>query len=249
METLPTTPAVSSDTLATPLPANAVPSLDDLYHLTQRNNRVVIRGVDWAYYRRLLQVVGERRGIRLAYDGKDLEIMSPGPVHENVAELSGVLVRVVAVELSIPTRNLASTTWERPEVERGIEADRCFYFRPEKLAQAAAALKRKSNDVADYPNPDMAVEVDLSPPKVDRPGIYAALRVTEVWRFGANTLTIDRLKEDGSYESVDVSGFLPIRVDEVVRWVLEEDSSDPSDWESRLREWVRTELATRSRQV
>ncbi len=140
---------------------------------------------------------------------------------------------------------MSRTTWERPEVKRAVEADDCFYFRPEKIAQAVAALKRKSNDVAEYPNPDLGIEIDISPSKIDRPGIYAALRVMEVWRFDTDTVKIDRLKEDGLYESVEASGFLPIRADEIVRWVFEEDTSDPADWEQRLRAWVRGELAAR----
>jgi Uma2 family endonuclease len=245
VKTLPTTPNVPSDTLLTPLPANAVPSLDDLYRLTAQNKRMVVRGVDWSYYKRLSEVVGDSR-IRLAFDGKDLEIMVTGPLHENVGEFAGEMVRSIAKELAIPFRPMAKTTWERPEVERAVEADDCFYFLPEKIAQAVAALKRKSNNVADYANPDLAIEIDISPSKIDRPGIYAALRVTEVWRFGTDNVTIDRLKEDGTYESVEASGFLPIRASEIVRWVIEEDTNDVSGWEQRLRASVRGELAART---
>ena len=245
MKTMPTTPNAPSDTLVAPLPANAVPTLDDLYRLTAQNKRVAVRGVDWAYYERLAEVVGDSR-IRLAFDGKDLEIMVTGPLHENVGEFAGEMVKAIAKELAIAFRSMARTTWERPEVNRAIEADACFYFRPEKIAQAVAALKRNSNNVAEYPNPDLGIEIDISPSKIDRPGIYAALRVEEVWRFGTNNVKIDRLKDDGTYEAVDVSRFLPIRADEIVRWVFAEDTSDPSDWEQRLRDWVRGELARRT---
>jgi Uma2 family endonuclease len=222
-------------------PALPVPSIDDLYRMTAHNERAVIRGVDWAYYERLLAVVGERNGIHLAYDGKDLEIMSPGPLHEDVTEFSGELVKVIAEELGIRWRALASTTWKRAEIARGIEADQCYYFRPEKLAQAAAARKRKSNDVADYPNPDLAIEIDLSASQIDRPGIYAALGVTEVWRFDATRLHIERLNEDRTFTAVEASGFLPVRADEVAHWVLEEDLADPRAWKRRLRAWIRAE--------
>jgi hypothetical protein len=33
---------------------------------------------------------------------------------------------------------------------------------------------------ADCPRPDLAVEVDISPSQIDRPGIHGALNVTEV---------------------------------------------------------------------
>ena len=59
-------------------------------------------------------------------------------------------------------------------------------LRPEKLEACETADARDANDVADYPNPDLAVEVDLSPSKIDRPAIFRALRVLEVWRFHAS---------------------------------------------------------------
>jgi len=111
MKATPTTHLDAPSAPSTSLPAGAappaVPSLDDLYRMTAQTDRVVVRNVDWAYYERLLKVVGERCCIRLA------------------------------------------------------------------------------------------------------------------------------------------SGFLPVRADEVARWVLAEDTSDPSDWKQRLRTWVQTELVGR----
>jgi hypothetical protein len=70
-------------------------------------------------------------------------------------------------------------------------------------------------------------------------------RVPEVWRFIGKSATIERLDDQATYNSVDTSGFLLIRADEVARWVLNEDSSDVSDWKRRLRAWVRAELTGR----
>ncbi len=99
------------------------------------------------------------------------------------------------------------------------------------------AKSRKSKKIADYPNPDLGIEVDISPSAIDRPGIYAALRVAEVWRFGfeRQEVVIERLGDDGSYHRAEESAFLPIRSDEVRRWIAEEDSSDESAWARRLR--------------
>ncbi len=201
--------------------------------------------MDWGFYERLLELVGEGSGIRIAYDGKDLEVMVVGPTHEDVSEFASDLVKVIVEELEIPFRAMRSTTWKREAVKRGIEADQSFYFLPEKLAAAAARL-RKSDDVADFPNPDLAIEIDMSRPKVDRQGIYAALKVMEIWRFGAIGMTIERLTDQGNYVAVDASGFLPISREEVVRWVLQEDFSDVSAWKRRLRAWVRAELIPRA---
>jgi len=135
--------------------------------------------------------------------------------------------------MEIPHRGLGSTTWKRPEIARGLEADQCYYFQSEKLAEVARL--RRSPDVAHYPNPDLAIEVDLSRPEVDRASIYAALKVTEVWRFERERIIIERLTPAGTYAEVESSGFLPVRAEEIWHWIAEEDFTDESAWIRRLQ--------------
>ena len=207
--------------------------------LGQGDQRIVIRGVRWHVYDCLSEAIREGQHVRLAYDGKDLEIMTAGYLHERYKELLGKLVAAVTLALDIDRGTCGETTWKRPEVERGLEADLSYYFDPEKRAAAKAAWARKSKEIADYPNPDLAIEIDLSGPKVDRPGIYAKLRVPEVWRFDGETLVIGHLREDGSYASAESSQFIPVRAEEIRRWLVDEDSGDELTWERRLAEWAR----------
>ncbi|MHB1559943.1 MAG: Uma2 family endonuclease, partial [Isosphaeraceae bacterium] len=137
----------------------------------------------------------------------------------------------------IPCKSMGETTWKRPGLSRGLEADQCYYFDPEKLA--AVARLGRSRDVADYPNPDLAVEVDISRPEIDRPDIYAALRVLEVWRLGSERLVIERLTPGGTYEPVECSGFLRLRAEEIWHWIVEQDTSDQIAWARRLRAEIR----------
>jgi hypothetical protein len=87
----------------------------------------------------------------------------------------------------------------------------------------------------------------MSPPKIDRPGIYAALRVAEISRFDGEhqQLFIECLGDEGAYRTVDRSSFLPVHAAEIRRWVVEEDFRDQSAWTRRLRAWVRAELVPR----
>jgi hypothetical protein len=75
--------------------------------------------------------------------------------------------------------------------------------------------------------------------------MYCALRVLEVWRFEAKTeqIVIERLRDDGSYQRVEESALLPVRPDEVGRWVLKEDTRDGS---LRGQSWLRGCRADRS---
>ncbi len=214
-----------------PEATRSLPTLDQLYQWTSEpDHRVVIRGVDWTFYEQLVESIPEGVNVHVDYDGKDLEIMSLSPLHDGEKKLFGQFVEAVAQELEIPYLGFGQTTWKRPEVRRGLEADECYYFEPEKIAAATAAKARRSKKVADYPNPDLGIEVDMSPSRIDRPGIYAALQVTEVWRFDGESeqVIIERLGEDGLYHAVEASTLLPIRAEEIRRWVVEEDSSDQS---------------------
>jgi Uma2 family endonuclease len=227
-------------------PALTVPSLDELERMTSiPDERVVIRDVDWAFYEQLVDSIPEGANLRVDFDGKDLEIITKGVNHEAARGLLGKLVSLLAYEFGLPFKSLGETTWKRPEIARGLEADECFYFRPEKLVAMAAAKSRKSQTIADYPNPDLAIEIDLSPSRIERPGIYAALGVAEIWRFDGEYIIIERLSEGGRYATVETSAFVPIRAEEVSRWLVEEDSSDESAWARRLLAWIRAELATR----
>jgi Uma2 family endonuclease len=211
------------------------------------DERIVIHDVDWAFYEQLVDSIPEGVNIHADFDGKDVEIMALSPFHDGVKKSLGRFVELTAEELEVPCRGLGSTTWKRPEVSRGIEADEGYYFLPEKLSIVAEAMMRSSTNVVEYPNPDLALEVDVSRSKIDRPGIYAALRVVEVWRFDGenNQIVIERLGSEGSYHRVEGSALLPVRADEIGRWVLNEDSRDGSRWGRRLREWIRSEIAPR----
>jgi Uma2 family endonuclease len=210
---------------------------------TTGETRILVHGARWEFYETFVDALPEGSPIRLAFDGKDLEILVTGPLHDDYADLLDAFSKAVAGALGIRFKPQGQTTWKRSAIQKGIESDRCYYIAPEKIAAAIAAKNAGSNNVEDYPNPDLAMEVDISAPEADRAGIYSSLRVAELWTFDASALTIRRLREDGTYQIVEQSGFLPIRADQVARWLLDEDVSEYSAWENRVREWARQTFA------
>ena len=210
------------------------------------DQRVIVSDATWEDYDQLTETIGERPGMRVAFDGKDIEIMVVGPRHESLKDDLGQFVHLVAGELLIERRGVGSTTWKRKAIKRGIESDLCYYFDPAKIASFDEASGRQSNDVKDYPNPDLAIEVDLSPSKIDRPSIYAALQVPEFWRVNKTSATIARLGDNGRYDPIASSRFLYVRPDEILRWLIDEPGLSRVLWSQRLREWARTELAPRA---
>src|SRR5208337_2567255 len=130
--------------------------------------RILVAGASWRLYKSFVENLPESSAIRTAFDGRDMEIMVKGPVHDHFARLLDLFVMAVAGQLGIRIKPQGETTWIRPEIERGIEADKCYYLDPAKIAAALAAISRRVNDVATYPNPDLAIEINISVPKADR---------------------------------------------------------------------------------
>jgi Uma2 family endonuclease len=202
------------------------------------DNRVDFRA-SWDDYLALARAVGDQR-VLLAYDGERVELMTPGPEHEFGKVRIDRLVGALAVALGIPCQGMGSTRWLRPEASRGLEADTCYYLSAEKVAAAQRRPPRED----EYPIPDLAIEIDISPSRIDRSGIYAALRVPEVWRFDRQVFRIDRLGAGGEYTEAQESRWLFIRPDELAA-LLATDAEDDSDFSEKVKAWAREILVPR----
>jgi Uma2 family endonuclease len=202
------------------------------------DQRTVFRGVDWHTYHSLSEATDDGRHVRLAYDGKDLEIiMVNSNIHEHLKELINKIVNAVTLGLDIDYFSCGETTWQTKV--RGLEADLSYYFDLEKIRVARAALARESMDPADYPRPDLAIEIDTSGPLIDRPSINADLGIIEVWRYvKGQKLVIEHLQADGSYAPVESSRFLRVSAVDILGWLTAEDSTRELAWNRRLNQWA-----------
>jgi Uma2 family endonuclease len=202
-------------------------------------SRFVISGLDWKGYDALLDLLGDR-GIGLTYDRGSVELMTTSQDHEQFSQLLGLVVVILTAELFLPRISVGRMTWRRELLDRGLEADDCFY-----LANAPR-VRGKTIDLSVDPPPDLAIEVEISRSALDRMGIYAALRVPEIWRYDGETLRVEPLQPDGTYATSKTSlafPFLPL--DEVVRFLQQGAAMDHAEWERTLRAWVRAELVPR----
>jgi Uma2 family endonuclease len=147
-------------------------------HERSADRSVVLRRISWAGYQTILQELGDD-ATRLTYDNGFLEIELPGKRHEELKSLAGALVEAVLNFRRVLYASLGSTTWNRSEKLKGIEADQCYY-----LGDAADGVIGKDRiDTAVDPAPNLAIEVDVTASSVDKLGIYAAIGVREVWRI------------------------------------------------------------------
>src|SRR5436190_21291139 len=169
------------------------------------SNSLVLHGIEWRTYSRLLRLFNERRSIRLTYDRGDLEIMTLSPEHENLNLLLNHLVVAAAEELGLEIASYGSMTMRRRGRRRGLEADQCYW-----IANEARMRGRDRIDLRTDPPPDLVIEVDVSRSSLDRMAIYAALGVPEVWRLDAQGFSIQLLGANGEYAAASSSISFPV---------------------------------------
>src|SRR5258708_2409921 len=92
--------------------------------------RFVLRGVDWNVYEGILSALRDHR-TRITFDGRNLELMSPLPIHEFYTRMFDRLLVTLAFEVGLSMRNGGSMTFRREDVERGLEPDSCFWIQNE----------------------------------------------------------------------------------------------------------------------
>ena len=174
----------------------------DLHRLqVPAGDRLLLARTTWAEFERIVAELGEGRSRRVAYYQGVLEIMTPLPEHEDAKEIFGDLIKVLLEEFGLEFRSLGSTTFKKATMEAGIEPDQCFYIRGE------AAVRGKTDlNLAVDPPPDIALEIDIT--SRTHPEIYAALGVSELWRFDCKGLQIHVLRGD-RYEVVAESPTFP----------------------------------------
>ena len=140
--------------------------------------RFLLHDVTWWAYVALRDTL-EGSGTRMTYLEGSLELMSPSETHEEEKKLIARLMEAWADRHEIDLRGFGSTTYRREAEKRGLEPDECYTVGPK---------------VADAP-PQIAIEVVVSSPLLDKLDVYAGLGVLEVWVWNSprRELVVHRL--------------------------------------------------------
>lgn len=123
--------------------------------------------------------------------------------HEALRWIAGRFVEAYAEESGIDYYATGSTTWRRVEIEGGLEADESYYV------QNYARVRGRDINLANDPPPDLAIEIDLSAPDVEKSSIYARLGVPEIWRWRDARLVVLSRQASGQYAPQAKSLCLP----------------------------------------
>ena len=201
--------------------------------LAMPEQHFVLTGVNWQGYESLLEAIGEQR-VFITYDRGKVELMSPSWEHDNRAETIGQLVRIIAEELDIAIKGGGSTTFRREDVDRGLEADKCFYIRHERRVRG-----KKKIDLSVDPPPDLCIEVEISRRLLGRVSIYAELGVPELWRDDGKELRIGELSGDDYVDRDQSTAFPMISVDEINEYLDWAPALDDTTWARKVRKAIR----------
>jgi Uma2 family endonuclease len=166
--------------------------------------RILLSNVPWSTYVVLRDSL-DSSGVRMTYLKGSLEIMSPSRVHEVDKKQIARLLELFCLERDIPLYGYGSMTCRREEKQRGLEADECY-------------CRGRDRDV-----PDLALEVIVTSPLLDKLEVYRGLGVREVWIYRNSRFDVHALHDD-RYERVATSEIFPeIDLAVVARYVAMPD--------------------------
>ena len=151
--------------------------------------RVRYHGVSWARYAAARELVGDGWP-RLTYDDGELELRMPGREHEQMRWTAGRFVEAHMDAAGIDYEPVGSMTLGQESQRGAVEPDESYYIQSKPLVTPGEI------DLAVDPPPDLAIEIDLSPPAMEKASIYARLGVPEIWRWRRGRLFVTERRPD-----------------------------------------------------
>jgi Uma2 family endonuclease len=206
-----------------------------LAQLPSFTQHVVLHGVTWEDYEKILSEIGDGSARVTFLDGS-MEIMSPLPEHEDEKTIIARLVEELTVEVGLPNRGFGSTTFRRKDRRGGLEPDECFYIHNESRVRGM-----KRFDPKKYPPPDLAIEIDVTNRSIPKEPVYARLGVPEIWRYNGRSLVVLLLAKDGTYAQAPGSALFPfLPIDQFVPFIHRMVAEEPNSVIREFRMWARS---------
>ena len=202
--------------------------------LTVPEKRVVFENIRWETYEHILSDHVDASVPRFTFDRGRLEIMRPSSEHEEYKQGLTMLVEMLADGLGVDIRNLGSTTFKRSQLERGFESDVCFYMQSTERMHGKTPI-----DPAVDPRPDLAIEIEITDPVLNKLPVYAAFGVPEIWRFDGTRLRFLHLTGGDYIETESSAAFPNISAHDLSHLARQSTSLRSTEWLAELRNWVR----------
>lgn len=214
------------------------PTMDDLLQQARRRGNVLLSEIAWTTYRELLDGSGERPS-RFTYDRGYLEVMTRSWEHETYKSFLSQMVHICVEEMDLTLAVGGERTFDREDLERGLEPDDCYWIQNEPKVRGKFKLRSRR-----IPPPDLAIEIEVSRTILNRLDVYAALRVPEVWRCNGKTFLVGLLQKEGHYNWGFTSRAFPgLPMNEFQRYLNRLGRDEQMSILRSFRNWVRQQLA------
>jgi Uma2 family endonuclease len=151
--------------------------------------RVLLHGISWSTYELIRDAI-ESSAVRMTYFEGALEIMTTSREHEVNKKQIARLLELFCLERDIPLYGYGGMTFKKKELGSGFEPDECYCRGTDRLT------------------PDIALEVVISHPLLDKLKVYRKFEVREVWVFEEAAFKVFALR-DGRYELCPASEVFP----------------------------------------
>ena len=141
--------------------------------------RMLLTGVSWGHFCSIARMF-ERDGVHvlLTYREGELELMSPGLLHEETKKVFARLIEAYADERDLNLNGHGAALFTQKAQARGAEPDECYSI-------------GKCGKV-----PQMVLEIVYSRPKLDKLDVYRGLGVPEVWSYRRGVLSVHVLEKN-----------------------------------------------------
>jgi Uma2 family endonuclease len=193
----------------------------------------LLHDVSWETYECLLADHVNGAVPRFTFDRGTLEIMSPFTDHEEYKQFLTQIVECVARGLRLSIRSLGSSTFKRSRLQRGFEADACFYVQTAKRMAGKFPIDPESD-----PGPDLVIEIETTSSALDKLPLFADFAVAEVWRYDGERLTILQLRGH-EYADSPVSGIFPnVSAIDLTRLAARGLQLERIEWLDEVEHWV-----------
>lgn len=156
----------------------------------------------WEQFEAIELLMADTPGLRITYLDGFIEFMTLGEQHETIKSLLAIFIALYFFEQGIEFIPVGSATRRDKAKEVSFEPDESYYIGEKKE------------------HPDLTLEVIITSGDLTKLVKYKRLRITEVWFWENNQLSVYRLRGD-DYEQISKSEFLPeLDLDLLVRCVL-----------------------------
>ena len=203
--------------------------------LSDGDQCVELREIDWKGYLTMLRLRGERSVPKIVYLDGRVWLVSPSSVHERIKRRLGNFVSTLLLELDLPYEEMSQTTFRRRGRRGGVEGDQTFY-----IANVERVRGKKKLDLRADPPPDLVIEAVYSHDATAAIEVWRRLGVPEVWVCDESELQMLVRQPNGRYAASPSSHALSfVAISEIFEWVWRPGSELESEWRNALLSWVR----------